>query len=318
MFNDIVARWPEVGSRLDYWETGSPEPILDDVTAVVFMLQDPLRELYPECYADCVAVADRARELGARIVNAPQSLSNTIKTNQAELWRESGLETPPCLLFNSPDDLYRAGNQVGFPAIIKANTLHAQKETLVIENAEGLKAIPQDQIPTPGSISPLVDTRAGYTKSDPTSPYATHFHKKRAMVFGDRVQNNHVFFSTTPVVGCMSSTFGHFRSMNPIKRTLRNFQVQSHIQSDIDFHFSNPDDAETLVTAARVLGVEFCAIDYSIHADGRMVLWEANPFFSLHRWPISVLSGPRRLRERTSRIHETAAQFFRDLLSTAS
>jgi hypothetical protein len=318
MFDDISARWPEIGSRLSFWETGTPQPDLNDVAAVLFVLQDPLREFHPDCFQDSVTLADRARELGARIINGPESLSNTIKTTQSRLWRDAGIPTPPCIAFSSIEDLYAAAKELASPMIIKSDLQHSQRGTLVVPDLDTLRRKPAEDIPLPGSLSPIVDTRADYAQLDPRSPYATHYHKKRAMVFGSHVRNNHVFFSDQPIVGCMSSTFRHFRSLNPISRVIGNARCRSHVDTDIDFHYSENDDAELLVKAAKVLGVEFCAIDYSTHADGRIMLWEANPFFSLHRWPIAVLTRRRKLDERLPHIHETAAAFFRDLLSSGA
>lgn len=315
LFDDIAMRWPDLGRRFQYWQTGNPIPKLDDVTAVLFQLQDPLLESYPDCYHDSLQLISHLDLSETRVINSPQDLSNTIKTTQAKIWQAADIPTPPCFPIGSLEELYEHGASIDAPMIIKADKLHAQKATLVVKDYAELQQLEPHQIPLPGSLSPLVDTRSGFAAQDPSSPYATHFHKKRAMVFGDHVQNNHVFFSKHPVVGCMSSTFNHFRSLNPISRWLGNSRCHTHIQSDIDFHYSESDNAELLTRAARSLGVEFCAIDYSIHADGRMVLWEANPFFSLHRWPISVLGRKRRLSQRTPRIHETAARFFRDLLS---
>ncbi|MFK8112130.1 MAG: hypothetical protein AB8B91_07995 [Rubripirellula sp.] len=318
MFDDIAQRWPEIGERFDYWETGKPLPPLNDTAAILFQLQDPLLETFPDCYQDALELVEAAEESGTRIINSPVALSNTIKTKQSQIWCQANLPTPRCIPFQSIEQLHQAAFQIDGPMIIKADNLHAQKRTLVPNGFAALQQIPVDQIPIPGSLSPLIDTRSGYAKLDPQSPYATHFHKKRAMVFGDHVQNNHVFFSDRPVVGCMSSTFEHFRRINPIKRYTGNLRCKSHVQCDIDFHYSEPDDARLLSEAARLLGVEFCAIDYSTHADGSIVLWEANPYFSLHRWPITVLGRQRRLQARTPRIHAVAATFLRELLSLAS
>ena len=318
MFDDISNRYPDLAQRLNYWETGQPKAKLDDVAAIIFQLQDPLRESYPDCYRDAIELTERATACGVRIVNGPDSLSNTIKTTQSQIWRDAGLPTPVCISFHTVDELFDQAAQIDGPMIVKADNLHAQKCTIVVDNFNALKRIAIGEIPIPGSLSPLIDTRSGYAEKNSRSPYATHFHKKRAMVFGDHVQNNHVFFSDQPVVGCMSSTFRHFQSINPIRRWIQNSRFESHLQSDIEYHFSEPDSPELLARAARSLGVEFCAIDYSLYADGRMVLWEANPFFSLHRWPITVLAKQRRLRERTPRIHDAAAAFFRDLLRIPS
>ena len=318
MFDDIQTRWPEIGNRFSFWNTGSPQPGLDDVAAVLFLLQDPLRETHPKCFEEAVTLATRARERGARIVNDPESLSNTIKTTQSRIWREAGLPTPPCVSFNSIDELHAAAAEFSSPMIIKSDTQHSQKRTLVLEDLEQIRRTPTEELPLPGSLSPFVDTRVGFRKLDPSSPYATHFHKKRVMVFGDHVRNNHVFFSDQPIVGCMSSTFRHFRSINPIVRAIGNARCRTHVQWDLRYHDSECEDAALFAKAAKVLGVEFCGIDYSSHADGRIVLWEANPFFSLHRWPIQILTRSRKLKERIPHFHETAALFFRDLLSVAS
>jgi hypothetical protein len=314
MFDDICHRYPSFAQRLSYWETGQPAANLDDVAAIIFQLQDPLRELYPACYRDAVELTQRATGCGIRVINGPNSLSNTIKTTQSQIWRAAGLPTPDCLLFHTADELYDQAAQIDGPMIVKANHLHAQKRTIVVDNFQALKRVAIGEIPFPGSLSPLIDTRSGYAGINPASPYASHFHKKRAMVFGNHVQNNHVFFADQPVVGCMSSTFRHFQSFNPIHRAMQNSRFKAHLQTDIEYHYSEPEQPELLVSAARSLGVEFCAIDYSTYADGRIVLWEANPYFSLHRWPIAVLSKQRRLQERTPRIHDAAAAFFADLV----
>jgi hypothetical protein len=318
MFDDISARWPELGQRLSYWETGELQPDLTGVAAVLFLLQDPLRELYPECFRDAVTLADRARQRGARIINAPESLSNTIKSTQSRLWRQAGLPTPACIPFNSIEELHAVAATIAGPMILKSDTQHAQARMLLVNDLQQLRSIPRDRIALPGSLSPLIDTRCGFKELDPRSPYATHYHKKRAMVFGDRVRANHVFFATQPIVGSVSSTFGHYRSLNPIRRTIGNARCRRHIECDLAYHDEPCRDTETLVTAARVLGVEFCAIDYSTFAEGGIVLWEVNPYFALHQWPVGVLSRARKLRQRTPHIHETAAMFFHDLLGDAT
>src|SRR5712692_7888008 len=57
---------PDIRRRIRIHETGSGASLsLDDATAVVFLLADPVRELYPECYAEAsaIAAAAAAREI---------------------------------------------------------------------------------------------------------------------------------------------------------------------------------------------------------------------------------------------------------------
>ena len=46
------------------------------------------------------------------------------------------------------------------------------------------------------------------------------------------------------------------------------------------------------------------ALDYSTFADGRVIFWEANPFFALPPWSLGVLAEARRLDERVPRYPE--------------
>lgn len=314
MFDDIATRWPALYRRMRFWETGSPQPDVCDCSAVVFLLQDPLRESYPECFREATELARRAKAVGAKIANPPECLSNTIKTKQSRLWTEAGLPTPPCLPFHSREELLDLATEMAGPMVLKADHEHAQLQTILIDNVDELRSVADDRLPIPGSLSPVIDTRSGYRQIDPKSPYATHYHKKRVMVFGNHVRNNHVFFSEQPIVGCVSSTFGHFRSLNPIRRIVGNRRCRSHIESDLQFHYAKSDDADLMRKAASAIGIDYCAIDYARHADGRIVLWEANPHFSLHRWPIAVLARQRKLKARTPNLHESAAHFFSDLL----
>lgn len=318
MFDDISRRHEELGGRFSYWRTGEPLPDLADVAAVVFILQDPLRELYPQCYEDASRLAEKAKQAGAKLVNPPDALSNSIKSIQAKMWTDAGIPTPRAIRFSNRQELTDAVHQIGGPVLIKSDNLHTQACMFVCRNLDELAKVPDSRLPGCGAVSPLVDTREGWSDVDPASPFATHYHKKRVMVFGDHVCNNHIFFGDHPIVGCGRSTFGHYRSWNPIYRMARNAKYKSHFDEDFGYWDSAPEEPELMSAAARALGLEICAIDYSKCADGKTVLWEANPFFSLHQWPIDVLGRKRRLPIRMPRVHDCAAMFFRDLLAEDS
>ncbi len=85
--------------------TGSAAPALDGVAAVVFWLADPLRELYPDCFAEASHLAAEAEKRGIRVVNRPESLSNTIKSKQSELWQAAGIPCAPVATFGSLAEL---------------------------------------------------------------------------------------------------------------------------------------------------------------------------------------------------------------------
>lgn len=314
MFDDILVRYPRLSGRIAYWETGRPMPDLAGVAAIVFVLQDPLRELHPDCFDEASTLATAARTRGIHLVNPPDSLSSTIKSVQSRLWREAGFQTPRCDPFSSVEQLMWMAQETDGPFLIKSDTSHSQHGMLYFDGAAQLSQLPREQIPGCGAFSPLIDTKSGWERIAPGSPYATHYHKKRAMVFGDHVCNNHVFFADQPIVGVTKSTFGHYRNLNPITRFIRNARIRDHLETDFQYWSEPPEAPELFIRATSALGLEMCAIDYSTTSDGEVVLWEANPYFSLHLWPIAVLKHKRRLSQRLPRTHDTAAKFFLDLL----
>jgi hypothetical protein len=162
VFDAVARRHPDVAARLRFHETGAPPPDLDGVAAVLFLLADPLRELYPPCYAEARAVADEARSRGIAVANDPDALSNTVKSVQAARWRERGIPTPAHLAFRDQHELEAVLGDVRFPAILRADELHAQEGMRLCRSAEEVVALPPDAIRYPGALAEFVDVRAGY------------------------------------------------------------------------------------------------------------------------------------------------------------
>lgn len=314
MLLDLAQRYPDLSRRIDFWETGTALPDLTDVVAILILLQDPLRDLYPACYEEVCELTRRARLAGVRVINPPEALSNSIKTAQSRLWLAAGIPTPRAVGYSSLEELL-AIKEISFPAILRADLLHSQTRALVLRTSHDLRDIDPSRLPMPGSVSPLVDTRAGYRLTQPGTAWSHFYHKKRALVFGNHVRNNHVFFSESPIVGVKSSTFRHYRSVNPVRRWIANRACRNEVALDFGFYGSPPEHEEVLVRAAKALNLEFVAIDYSQFSDGRPILWECNPHFALHMWPFEILPRQRRLKQRLQSFHDTAHEFFLALLT---
>jgi hypothetical protein len=315
---DIARYDPELRRQLHVWETGTPYPSVDDVSAILFLLQDPLRELFPDCYADAAELAERARSRGIRLINPPEALSNSIKSQQARLWRAAGIETPRVAGFRDATELLSLAEVFPFPAIVRSDRLHAQKSMHWCDRREDVDRLDLKSLAYPGSISQFIDTRQGFRDADPDSDWARYFHKKRALVIGESVCHAHLFFSAHPIVGSRSCTFGHYRSLNPITRYRKTRACRPHIRMDWEFFEQDAEHPALMVRACRALGLEMAAIDYSTCADGSAVMWEANPHFALHMWPLNVLEGPRRVPERWQKYHRMMIDYFRCLLSPRS
>ncbi|MFN7925653.1 MAG: hypothetical protein U0Q16_36470 [Bryobacteraceae bacterium] len=296
------------GIRLRNWYTGTALPRLDGVAAIVFLLQDPLREFHPPCYAEACVLADRARERGIRLVNPPDALSNSIKSRQSEIWRNAGFRTPRYQRFQDAREVRALLPGLTFPAIVRSDEHHTQQNMHVVYSAAELLNRVKQGVRLPGSVAPLIDTRGG------DEPYFSLYHKKRVQVFGRHVCPMHLFLGPDPIVSSKTSSFGHYRSVNPLARWDGNRRAAGHVRLDNAFVFDTPPEHEALfVRAAETLGLEWCAIDYSTAPDGEPVLWEANPYFAIDLWPFAILPGPRRVAERHERAAKAVAEFFGDL-----
>jgi len=291
-----------IGGDVRLHDTGSPAPDLQGCSAVVFWLGDPLRELYPDCYADSVRIADAARARGLRIVNPPEALSNSIKSRQSVLWRDAGIPTVAQQRYESRAELENLLATAEYPLLIRNDERHAQRGLRVLRRARDVPA----KLSLPGTLAPLIDTRA---------PGERLYHKKRVLVMGDVVRTVHAFFSTSPIVSQRSSTF--FHQERPLRHGVANLLLFRHragcLKADYDFCARETAHADLMKRSVRALGLDFAAIDYSDCADGTPILWEANPHFDLPPWYANVLPRERRLEERHPGLHAAFATFFASL-----
>lgn len=200
----------------------------------------------------------------------------------------------------------------------------------------GRLAIPADDLTCPGALVSFLDVRDGYRRKLPYTLWARCYHKKRAFVFGDVVVPGHLFFSTDPIVRASNSTLAfHARVRDTVGDLLadvprwdRRLGLSRRLQRlvpltgaarrsvDLELAFTRgaPARPGLMRRAVRTLGLEFAAVDYSVLADGRVVLWEANPYPWLTRSSDGILPGRRQLRKRNHRIFSALGRFFEGLL----
>lgn len=307
---------PALLEGVRFHETGGGEaPDLSDTDAVFFWLADPLREMYPACFAEAAAIEARARAAGLRLVNPPSSLSNGIKSVQARLWRDAGIPTPSCVPVAHRAALEEAAVRTGFPVLLKSDALHAQERMVFCDSATTLRALPDAALPLPGVVSPFVDTRTGWDEVRPRTPWARAYHKKRLIVFGDVLQARNVFFSDGPIVGLSTSSLWRYRPRDgrPSRPGIFGLRRRERAEVAIDlayFRSGECDAPDVMRRAARALGFGFAAIDYSVFADGRVCLWEANPYHYVPGPRSYVLPEQRRFQERYDAFCRALGAFF--------
>jgi hypothetical protein len=311
---------PPLRRRIRVHETGAAQPpSLDDVAAVVFLLADPVRERYPACYTEAAEIAGRAEQRGIRMVNPPDTLSNTIKSVQARLWKEAGIPCAGCVPFASPAELEQAIGTLTFPVIVRADLLHAQQFTFVCETPDDVRKIPTDRFAYPGLVLEFIDARATYRATAPESIWARYYHRCRSYVFGQRVLAQAIYFSTDPIVASNTSLWhcytGRGRWLEPL--ALVRGDHRRTIAADIAFARKPSPHADLIRRAARALGLEYGAIDFALKADGSAVFWEMNPHPYIPPLRFNTLPLVRQFTWRTPLIHETIGDFLADLLESA-
>lgn len=317
ILDHIAGDWPALARRIRVHETGATAPDLEGVRAVMFWLADPLRELYPDCWAEAMAIAAEARRRGGRVVNDPAALSSTIKSAQARTWQAAGIPCAAAEPFADASGLAAAVTRVGLPAIVRTDLHHAQEATFLCRTAEDVARLPADGRLYPGVALALVDTRAGYEQERPGTIWARSWHKKRIHIFGDIAVPNHCLFAPTPVVGLHQSAFWRYKGkkgkvLEPLA-WLRRWDREA-IMVDRVYADAAPERPELFIRATRALGLDFVAVDYSTLADGSVILWEANPYFTM---PVGQ-KGPggrlRRLGPRVKRLCDGMARYFEELV----
>lgn len=312
----LGAEAPGLRARIRLHETGGPDPLLDDVRAVVFWLADPLRELYPQDYLEAVAIADAVRVRGGAVVNPPEALSNSIKSTQSRLWREAGIPCAECIPVPDHGELAGAVARTGLPAIVRSDLHHAQENTHFCQGEADVAAVPRDGRLYPATAIPFIDVRAGYRHERPGTVWAELWHKKRSFVFGGIVVPTHVLFSADPIVGLKRATFHRYRNSWELLTPLVAFRRWDREALRVDRAYGEgaPEQPDLLVRAVRALGLEYAAVDYCTRVDGSLVLWEANPYFTMPVGARGHMAWARRLRARNRRIYVGMARYFETLL----
>jgi len=313
---------PDLRRRVLIHETGSGlEPSLDGVAAVVFLLADPVRELYPACYTEAAGIARCAAERGIRLVNPPDALSNTIKSVQARLWKEAGIPCAGCVPFADRAGLEGVIGVLRFPVIVRADLLHSQKLTSFCATPDDVRKISADQFPCPGLALEFIDSRATHRAVAPESVWARYYHRCRAHVLGRHVVPDEIYFSENPIVSPRTSVWAGYtvhrgwkRWLEP--RVLLRREQRRTIAADVAWGRSVPPQRELLRRAANVLGLEYGALDFARKADGSLVFWELNPHPDITPVWREDLPLVRRRGRAVRRIHDGIGEFVGDLLGS--
>jgi hypothetical protein len=286
-FFDVILKWvaanvPEVAPLFDVRDL--PVRIRDwsPYALHVPWLQDPVQEWSPETYDQANSIAAECDACGIPVLNRVDRLLNATKSRGAELMRSIGVATPRMALVTNPREFEHSLLGLSPPLFIREDWGHS-RNVFRVEGQADVSRIPWSTFQRPVAIE-IVDVR---------NPHDGLHRKYRFFAAGEIGISHHVQTSAEWI------TRGENRLITPESR-------------DEELRYITHPDAnhDALHRARRALGLDLVAFDYGYTPDGRMIVWEANPF-------PTIVFGTRRLIYRNPAIHRTLLAIVRLYLVAA-
>lgn len=248
-FRWLALEYPRLAARCELRRVGWQPSSVDGYALLVPLVQDPLRELFPQAYQQVWRVQAACDRAGIPVVNRIEWLSNSRKSTALRLIAGCGLRTPTVIRLDDRTGLSAAAGILGFPFLLRDDLGHGGTLRLVRASDElaGLQWNHRDQ----RIACEFIDTRDEYG----------FYRKYRYVLVGERGVPRHLIGSRDPVVR-MSR-----RHENAVLR-----------EEEIAYLADDDPNHQRLDAARRALGFDVVAFDYSYDHDGHAVVWEPNPF----------------------------------------
>ena len=245
---------------------------LSGVRLVVPWLQDPVEAWSPKSLPIACRLVDRCTALGIPVVNHPARLVNAGKRETAARLAAIGIRTPRIVAID-PADPEAARREIAGPMLVREDWQHGAA-SLRLAPGEPIDAAALGGFQRPIAVE-FVDTRGADGL----------FRKYRVLVAGDH----------TIAVHLIASREWEVRGDNKVTTADLLAEEAAHIATE-------DANGGLLARARRALELDFAAFDYGRLRDGRMVVWEANPY------PL-IQFGPREapLKYRDAPVHRSFA-----------
>ena len=286
-FFDVILKWvaanvPELTPLFDVRDLSARIRDWSPYALHVPWLQDPIQEWSPEAYDQANALAIECAARGIPVLNRVDRLLNATKSRGAELMRSAGVATPRMAPIAKPREFEHSLLGLSLPLFIREDWGHS-RNVFRVDGPADVSRIPWQTFQRPVAIE-IVDVR---------NPRDGLHRKYRYVAAGDIGVSHHVQTSAEWI------TRGENRVITAESR-------------DEELHYITQPDAnhDALQRARSALGLDLVAFDYGYTPDGRMIVWEANPF-------PTIVFGTRRLIYRNPAIHRTLLAIVRLYLVAA-
>lgn len=252
LFDWITQRHPKIWKRFRVnLVTSQLAEMCDDVGLLVTWLQDPLRERTPEIYARVRRIEKQHERKGIRTINNADALSNAIKSRALRLLGEAGFLCARSVPLYPPPSFDEVVATTGKPFIVRKDRGHGLPIHLVETEAQ-YRSIDLAKPPKMVALS-FIDTRSADGL----------YRKYRYVLLGDRGAPRHMVASEKWCV----------HAADRVRKPEILAEELQYIRGEDPHH-------DALNRARRVLGLDYVAFDYSNDQQGRLVIWEPNP------WPL--------------------------------
>lgn len=258
--HDDVLGWarahrPEVAGAMELrrWPGRLPDP--QRYRLFVPWLQDPVRERHPRLFEEVTRLQEQFDAADVPTINRVENLSHAIKSVGSRMLREAGLHAPRMVRIDDPAAFARDPEAAGmdYPFFVREDQKHGPP-VFLMHSADDLRSVPWERLQHPVAVAYLdVQSEDGL------------YRKYRGVVVGDQVVPRHMVAARGWFVHAKD------RVMDPAILEEERVFVES----------SDLPETESLLRAARHMGLDIFAADYSYDRDGRRIIWEINPIPTL-------------------------------------
>ncbi len=245
-------------------------------------LQDPVEMWSLETYRQAADLAAACDERGIAVLNRVDRLRNAVKSAGAQLMQAVGVNVPRMAPVHDRREFQRSLLELRLPLFIREDWGHS-RNVFRVDAPVDVERIPWHTFERPLAVE-VVDVR---------DPQDGLYRKYRYFAAGDVGVSHHLQTSADWI------TRGENRVITPQTRD----EELAYVTRPDPHH-------ELLQRARRALELDLVAFDYGYAPDGRMIVWEANPF-------PTIVFGTRRLVYRNPAIHRTLMAIARLYLDAA-
>jgi len=287
-FFDVIVQWtatnfPELASLFEVRDLPVRIKNWSPYCLHAAWLQDPVQQWSAETYEQALELAAECDRRGLPMINRVDCLLNATKSRGARLMNEAGIATPRMAPIVDRREFEATQLGLQLPLFIREDWGHSRNVFRVDEPGDA-RRVPWSTFERPLAVE-IVDVR---------SPDDGLHRKFRYVAAGGVGVSHHLQISQEWV------TRGENRVITPETRL-----------EELNY-LTQPDPNHALLQrACQSLQLDLAAFDYGYSRDGRMIVWEANPF------PTFKFAS-QRLTYRNPAMHRTMAAIVRMYLMRAN